>query len=275
MAAVVGSGARRSRHDVDRFAGAACFESRAAAALRARLLARLLRLPHAGDASDTRLVITPQGAGEWWRRTFDGRRMDTRQYQAGDGELAERLGLLELRFRLDAADGSLALSTGRRRAGVWRTSASAYRRWRRRCTLAKIPPARDEFASRFASPSRSRPVLAYVSVIDFEYTAHERRTLAARHPRRHRRVRHRLLPRVRPGSRRVEAGCLRAEAARRARLLLRGPVRHASVYRVQGQWRSRSSPSSSRNRAHANRLRRRGLPSTTALRKSVPGQQTR
>jgi hypothetical protein len=73
----------------------------------ARVLARLLRLPRASDAAETRLVVTRRGDGEEWRRTFADRRLDTRQYEAGDGQLAERFGLLELRFRLEASDGSL------------------------------------------------------------------------------------------------------------------------------------------------------------------------
>jgi hypothetical protein len=73
----------------------------------ARFLARLLRLPRVSEAAETRLVITSDADGEQWRRTFDERRLDTRQYQAGDCELAERIGVLELRFRLEASDGSL------------------------------------------------------------------------------------------------------------------------------------------------------------------------
>src|SRR5260221_7796002 len=73
----------------------------------ARWLARLLGFPRANDGAETRLVITPDAGGELWRRTFDERRLDTRQYRAGDGELAERFGVLELRFRLDASQGSL------------------------------------------------------------------------------------------------------------------------------------------------------------------------
>lgn len=73
----------------------------------AHLLARLLRLPRPSAGADTRLVVTPGDDGEQWRRTFDDRRLDTRQYQAGDGELAERIGFLEFRFRLEATDGSL------------------------------------------------------------------------------------------------------------------------------------------------------------------------
>jgi hypothetical protein len=73
----------------------------------ARFLARLLRLPRASNAAETRLVITSRADGEQWLRTFDDRRLDTRQYQAGDGELAERIGVLELRFRLEASEGRL------------------------------------------------------------------------------------------------------------------------------------------------------------------------
>ena len=67
----------------------------------------LLRLPRASDAADTRLVVTRRDNGEEWLRTFDDRRLNTRQYEAGDGTLAERVGILEFRFRLEVADGSL------------------------------------------------------------------------------------------------------------------------------------------------------------------------
>lgn len=73
----------------------------------ARILARLLRLPRASDAADTRLVITSHADGERWHRTFDDRCFDTRQYQAGESDLAERIGVLEFRFRLQASEGSL------------------------------------------------------------------------------------------------------------------------------------------------------------------------
>src|SRR5437867_9899788 len=51
----------------------------------ARFLARLLRLPRASEAAET----------------------PTRQYQAAAGELAERFGVLEFRFRLEVSEGSL------------------------------------------------------------------------------------------------------------------------------------------------------------------------
>jgi uncharacterized protein DUF4166 len=65
-----------------------------------RVLARLLRLPRASDAAETRLVVRSRADEEQWLRTFDDRRLDTRQYQAGKCELAERIGVLEFRFRL-------------------------------------------------------------------------------------------------------------------------------------------------------------------------------
>ncbi len=74
----------------------------------ARLLAWLLRLPRANPAAETRLVIIPRRDGEDWHRTFGGRPFRTRQYEGSGGELAERLlGVLELRFRLEVAEGIL------------------------------------------------------------------------------------------------------------------------------------------------------------------------
>jgi hypothetical protein len=72
----------------------------------ARGLARLLRLPAPGDAVDVRLLVEPCEGGERWRRTFDGRAMNSRQYPAGNGDLAERFGLIEFRFRREGTDGS-------------------------------------------------------------------------------------------------------------------------------------------------------------------------
>lgn len=38
---------------------------------------------------------------------FDGRRLNTRQYAVGERVLAERIGILEFRFQIEASDGSL------------------------------------------------------------------------------------------------------------------------------------------------------------------------
>ena len=74
----------------------------------ARVLARLLRLPRASAAADTRLIITALAASERWERTFDGRRFGTRQWVAEEGDLVERFGLLEFRFRLEVSDRGLS-----------------------------------------------------------------------------------------------------------------------------------------------------------------------
>ena len=72
----------------------------------ARLLAALLRLPRASDAAEVRLVVTSRGEVDW-RRRFDDRCLNTRQYATGHRELGEQIGIAEFRFRLDASDGSL------------------------------------------------------------------------------------------------------------------------------------------------------------------------
>lgn len=73
----------------------------------ARFLARMLRLPRPSAAAETRLIVTAHAAGEHWQRTFNGRRLDTRQYESSESEIAERFGVLEFQFHLDASDGSL------------------------------------------------------------------------------------------------------------------------------------------------------------------------
>ena len=72
-----------------------------------RLLAALLCLPRPNAAAETRLVITAEDGAQRWDRTFDGRHIDTRQYETDEGELAERFGMLELRFRLAPSGGGL------------------------------------------------------------------------------------------------------------------------------------------------------------------------
>ena len=72
-----------------------------------RLLAWLARLPAAGEGVDVGLIITPLDHGEEWRRTFAGRPLVSEQYERGDALLAERVGLLEMWFRLKVANGTL------------------------------------------------------------------------------------------------------------------------------------------------------------------------
>jgi hypothetical protein len=73
----------------------------------ARWLASLLGLPAAGEAVPVTLTVTASADGEEWRRTFAGVPLVTRQSARPDGLLAERVGLAELRFRLEVRDGGL------------------------------------------------------------------------------------------------------------------------------------------------------------------------
>jgi hypothetical protein len=73
----------------------------------ARFLALVLRLPTAGEALATRLVIVRHTWGETWSRTFAGKALMTVQYQRGAALLAERLGGLEFRFRLCVIEDAL------------------------------------------------------------------------------------------------------------------------------------------------------------------------
>jgi hypothetical protein len=73
----------------------------------ARLLVRLARLPAAGDEVAVRLAVIPRRAREEWRRTFAGCPLVSLQWWRPDGLLAERVGLLELRYRLKICEGAL------------------------------------------------------------------------------------------------------------------------------------------------------------------------
>jgi hypothetical protein len=88
----------------------------------ARILTRLLRLPRPNRAARARLTVTVHGNEEVWQRTFDGRRLDTRQYESPESCLAERFGVLEFRYRLDACRGSLLYvqKDAALRLGSWR-----------------------------------------------------------------------------------------------------------------------------------------------------------
>jgi Domain of unknown function (DUF4166) len=77
----------------------------------ARTLARLARLPAPGEAVDVRLQVTEQEEGEEWLRTFAGRPMVSMQSGMGAGVLVERMGIVEMRFRLDVAGGTLNYQT--------------------------------------------------------------------------------------------------------------------------------------------------------------------
>ncbi|HJS73322.1 MAG TPA: DUF4166 domain-containing protein, partial [Vicinamibacteria bacterium] len=72
----------------------------------ARSLARLARLPRSGEAIEVELTVSPDALGETWCRRFGHDRLVTRQWE-DHGLLAERVGSLELRFRLVVSERRL------------------------------------------------------------------------------------------------------------------------------------------------------------------------
>jgi hypothetical protein len=77
----------------------------------ARALARLARLPAAGEAVDVRLQVSAREEGEEWRRTFALHPLVSLQSDLGAGLLVERMGIVEMRFRLAVAGGALSYQT--------------------------------------------------------------------------------------------------------------------------------------------------------------------
>ena len=78
----------------------------------ARTLARLARLPAAAEAVYVELQVTAQEECEEWRRTFAGRPLVSMQSARGAGLLLERLGIVEMLFRLKVVGGALSYQTG-------------------------------------------------------------------------------------------------------------------------------------------------------------------
>src|SRR5262245_32929524 len=77
----------------------------------ARTLARLARLPAAGEAVYVRLQVTAQEECDEWRRTFAGRPLVSIQSARGPGLLVERLGIVEMLLRLKVVGGALSYQT--------------------------------------------------------------------------------------------------------------------------------------------------------------------
>jgi hypothetical protein len=73
----------------------------------ARALARLCRLPAAGEAVPVRLSVTREAHGERWTRRFGGHALVTSQRALAGGILGERFGPLEFRFRIAIGDAAL------------------------------------------------------------------------------------------------------------------------------------------------------------------------
>jgi Domain of unknown function (DUF4166) len=66
----------------------------------ARLLAQVLGFPPAGREVATHLAVEGRGDEQVWSRRFGGHTMISRQRLRAGGELAERFGSFECRFRL-------------------------------------------------------------------------------------------------------------------------------------------------------------------------------
>jgi hypothetical protein len=108
----------------------------------ARALAWLARLPAAGEAVDVGLVVTARGGGEEWRRAFAGRPLVSVQYAGANGLLLERMGAVEMRFRLAAVGGALTYETTSAAlcVGSWRVPLP---RWLRPRVVASEKPVGD------------------------------------------------------------------------------------------------------------------------------------
>ena len=88
----------------------------------ARVARWAVRLPSPGTACETRLVIVAEADAERWTRTFRDWTLVTTQRGLPDGRLAERFGIVELRFRLRVTDGALTYEQS--------DAAMAFGRWR-------------------------------------------------------------------------------------------------------------------------------------------------
>src|SRR5262249_2280541 len=64
-------------------------------------------LPNACEAVNLKLIVTPSAGREEWRRAFGTQGLISSQWTQTDGLLTERMGLTEIDFRLDVADGAL------------------------------------------------------------------------------------------------------------------------------------------------------------------------
>ncbi len=97
----------RRAHQAGGFRAAGLFRIEAGRGLVARVLSRLCRLPPAGAAIPVQLSVTPDAGTERWTRQIGTDRILTSQRGLAGGVIAERFGLLELRFRISPAADSL------------------------------------------------------------------------------------------------------------------------------------------------------------------------
>lgn len=91
----------------DQLCAAGCFEVRHGRSRLVTPVLRLLGLPREAAAIPVRLATTREGNGEEWRRMFADDEMVTFQEELPGGVLGERLGPVELQFRLEVDRGAL------------------------------------------------------------------------------------------------------------------------------------------------------------------------
>jgi hypothetical protein len=103
----LGEAVRRLHGDGETIRAAGTFRVRHGHGRLARWLVRLAGLPAESEAVEVRLVITRRDSGEEWSRAFAGRPLVSLQWQRPGGLLAERMGLLVIRFRLEVTGGAL------------------------------------------------------------------------------------------------------------------------------------------------------------------------
>jgi hypothetical protein len=73
----------------------------------ARVMVWIGRLPAESEAAPVTLDVQRVPEGETWRRTFGNTRLDSLQFDAGDGLMTEKIGLMAIGFRLSVKDGTL------------------------------------------------------------------------------------------------------------------------------------------------------------------------
>ncbi len=83
------------------------FEVRHGRRRAAKQLARLLRLPAEAGSVDITLTVEQREQGETWTRRFGEAKIVTTQWGDEDRLLHERVGMIELRFKLELEEGCL------------------------------------------------------------------------------------------------------------------------------------------------------------------------
>lgn len=98
---------RRAHLQREQFRASGSFRIQHGPGRLAQIAARLLRLPPAADAVPTHLLVTGGSDREIWLRNFGAHQLHTMQRELPGAILAERFGLLEIRFRLAVENQSL------------------------------------------------------------------------------------------------------------------------------------------------------------------------